>query len=108
MKPSTRILLLSIAVSVCLSHGVSYGSIETVGDLNIINDASNPSDGLRYLDMSFSNELTLSAALVSAQGTYANARLATKCGVSKPGSTYYVVENLYPNMCSKTDWHGSC
>ncbi len=40
--------------------------------------------------------------------TLASTRMATKCGVSKAGSTYYVVENLNPNMCSKTDWHGSC
>ena len=48
-----------------------------VGDLNIINDPGNPSDGLRFLDMTYSDGLTLPAALITAQATYADARLAT-------------------------------
>ena len=52
-------------------------NIVELGDLNIINDAGNPSDGLRYLDMSYSDGLTLEAALIKAQATYPNARIAT-------------------------------
>ena len=55
----------------------SPSNIVELGDLNIINDAGNPSDGLRYLDMSYSDGLTLEAALVKAQATYPNARIAT-------------------------------
>ncbi len=40
--------------------------------------------------------------------TFASARMATQCGVSNQGSTYNVVENVNPNMCSKMDWHGVC
>ena len=47
------------------------------GDLNIITDPGNPSDGLRYLDMTFSVAKTQAAALTAAQAVYANARLAT-------------------------------
>jgi len=52
-------------------------AVVEVGDLNIINDAGNPSDGLRYLDMSYSDGLSQAAALANAQATYANARIAT-------------------------------
>ncbi|MEQ9406889.1 MAG: hypothetical protein RIK87_04150 [Fuerstiella sp.] len=55
---------------------LSAGIIQ-VGDLNIIDDPGNPSNGLRYLDMSFSDGLTLADALANAQATYPNARLAT-------------------------------
>jgi hypothetical protein len=47
-----------------------------MGDLNIINQAGNASNGLRYLDMSYSDGLSLADALTAAQGTYGNARLA--------------------------------
>lgn len=56
---------------------VADADIIEVGDLNIIDDPGNPSNGLRYLDMSFSDGLSLADALTNAQGTYANARLAT-------------------------------
>lgn len=55
----------------------ALASIDEVGDLNIINDAANPSDGLRYLDMSFSDGMGLADALIGAQAAYPNARLAT-------------------------------
>ena len=48
-----------------------------IGDLNIIDDPGNPSDGLRYLDMTFSDGLSLADALTNAQMTYSNARVAT-------------------------------
>jgi hypothetical protein len=56
---------------------LAHAALVEVGDLNIINDAGNPSDGLRYLDMTYSDGLTQAAALTNAQATYANARLAT-------------------------------
>jgi len=56
---------------------LAHSALVEVGDLNIINDAGNPSDGLRYLDMTYSDGLTQAAALANAQATYANARLAT-------------------------------
>jgi hypothetical protein len=52
-------------------------TIIEVGDLNIIDDAGNSSDGLRFLDMTYSDGLTMAAALTNAQATYPNARLAT-------------------------------
>lgn len=55
----------------------AHTTVVEVGDLNIINDPGNPSDGLRFLDMTFSDGLSLVAALANAQGTYSNARLAT-------------------------------
>ncbi len=69
-------LLLLCATLVILSSSSSFGVLVDGGDLTIIDDAGNPSDGLRYLDMSFSDGLDLSAALTNAQTTYANARLA--------------------------------
>lgn len=63
-------------VGLTLSLSANAAVIE-VGDLNIINDPGNASDGLRFLDMSYTDGLTLAAALTNSQGTYANARLAT-------------------------------
>jgi hypothetical protein len=60
-----------------LSTSLTHAAVVEVGDLNIIDDSSNPSDGLRYLDLSFSDGLTLADALANAQSTYSNARLAT-------------------------------
>lgn len=68
--------LLTALITLLLSSTVPAGIIESA-DLNIIDDAGNPSNGLRFLDMSYSNGLTLSAALTNAQLTYSNARLAT-------------------------------
>ena len=56
---------------------LSHANVMELGDLNIIDDAGNPSDGLRFLDMTFSNGLTLADALTNAQMTYMNARQAT-------------------------------
>lgn len=57
--------------------GTVHADIIEMGDLNIIDDPGNPSDGLQYLDMTYSDGLTLAAALTNAQGTYSNARVAT-------------------------------
>lgn len=58
------------------SFSVHAGIIEQ-GDLNIIDQAGNASDGLRFLDMTYSNGKSATAALADAQMVYANARLAT-------------------------------
>lgn len=55
----------------------AFATVGEVGGLNIIVDAGNPSDGLRYLDMTYSDGLTLVAALTAATAIYPNARLAT-------------------------------
>tara|TARA_R110002096_G_scaffold381363_1_gene575213 strand:- start:2114 stop:2611 length:498 start_codon:yes stop_codon:yes gene_type:complete len=70
-------LFLPLALFAILIAPSAIASIDEVGDLNIINDMANPSDGLRYLDRSFSDGLSLAHALINAQGSYANARLAT-------------------------------
>lgn len=64
------------ALLCCFTFSVNASVIDA-GDLTIIDDVGNPSDGLRFLDMSFSNGLSLSAALTNAQLTYNNARAAT-------------------------------
>jgi len=56
---------------------LAQAAVVEVGDLNIINAAGNPSDGLRFLDMTYSDGLTLTAALADATAVYANARAAT-------------------------------
>jgi hypothetical protein len=67
----------TLAFLLLLVTSVSHATIIELGDLNIINDIGNSSNGLRYLDMTFSDGLTEAAALTNAQATYANARLAT-------------------------------
>jgi len=74
VRTVTRALVLAFAFA---SHGVATGGIIEVGDLNIIDHAGNPSDGLRYLEMTYSAGLTQAAALASAQAAYPDARLAT-------------------------------
>ena len=67
---SIPILLLAIC-------SIASADVIEVGDLNIIDDMTNSSHGLRFLDMSFSVGLDQAAALANAQATYADARLAT-------------------------------
>jgi len=69
--------LRTLIIVAMIAAAPAFASIDEVGDLNIINDMTNPSDGLRYLDMTFSDGLTLADALANAQATYADARLAT-------------------------------
>ena len=76
MKPVIRMCLLVLAFTF-LSQGTARSTIIEVGDLNIIDQAGNPSDGLRYVDLTYSDAMTLPDALANAQATYPNARLAT-------------------------------
>ncbi len=71
-----RICLLILALMFFLPN-VATAAIIEVGDLNIIDDAGNPSDGLRYLDLSISDGLSQADALTAAMALYPNARLAT-------------------------------
>ena len=76
MASVNRIGFLALALAFAW-HGASSAALVEVGDLNIIDDPGNPSDGLRYLDMTYSDGLTLADALANAQATYPNARAAT-------------------------------
>ncbi|MFT6437923.1 MAG: hypothetical protein ACJAVI_006005, partial [Candidatus Azotimanducaceae bacterium] len=67
--------LFALSLLLGLTHNANATVME-MDDLNIISQFGNASDGLRYLDMSYSDGLTKTAALANAQGTYANARLA--------------------------------
>ena len=75
MKISQQWLFAFLAL-ILVSNTANAVIIESL-DLNIIDDAGNPSDGLRYLDMTYSDGLTQAAALTAAQAAYSNARLAT-------------------------------
>ena len=66
-----------MVVALTLVAVESHAGIIEVLDLNIIDDAGNASDGLRFLDMTYSDGLTQAVALSNAQATYSNARLAT-------------------------------
>jgi hypothetical protein len=70
-------LAMMTALIVITSSNVARGSIIEIGDLNIINSPENPSNGLRFLDMSYGGGLTLEDALLNARATYPNTRLAT-------------------------------
>jgi hypothetical protein len=73
----TRIFLTALCALTITFSGVARSSIIESGDLNFISDVGNPSDGLAFLDMTFSDGLTQAAALANAQLTHADARLAT-------------------------------
>ncbi len=78
MVPSLRALMLAVVSATCLfSAGVTDATVIQVNDLNIIDDPGNPSDGLRYLDITYSHNRTLAQALTAATAVYSNARLAT-------------------------------
>ncbi len=55
----------------------AHASIIEFGDLNYINQPGNPSDGLQYLDMSFSVGKSASDAISNAITSYPDARFAT-------------------------------
>ena len=69
--------ILFVVVSLCLQPLSSSASVIDAGDLTIIDQAGNASDGLRYLDLSYGRGLSLTDALTAAQAVYANARIAT-------------------------------
>ena len=79
MKNDQRFLQTGIlALILCLLvQGMTTAAIVESGDLNIIDDPGNPSHGLRYLDMTYSDGKTLADALAAAQAVYPNARKAT-------------------------------
>ena len=66
-----RMIQLTVACAAILVAipGLASGGVIEVGDLNIIDDPGNPSDGLRYLDMTFSDGLTKADALANAQSS---------------------------------------
>ena len=84
---TTRTIVSQLVIAIVLAvPSVTFGAIIDNGDLTIIDDAGNASDGLRFLDMSYSDNvpggdysggMTAAEALANAQATYANARLAT-------------------------------
>ncbi len=72
-----QIIMLTAMVALTATAPSAHAAIVEVGDLNIISDPDNPSDGLRFLDMSYSMGLPSAAALANAQAVYPNARMAT-------------------------------
>jgi len=77
MKRSVQIAVAFVVVLAVVPRA-TFGEVIEDGDLNIIIDEpGNASNGLRYLDMTYSDGLGLTAALANAQATYSNARLAT-------------------------------
>jgi len=76
MQNETKGILIALVIAV-VSPGICHGDLVEVGDLNFIDDPGNPSDGLAFLDMSYSDGLTQAAAIANAQLTFADARLAT-------------------------------
>ncbi len=73
-----RLTKLTIAcAAVLLSVPATFGAIIEVGDLNIIDQVGSASNGLRFLEMTYSVGRTEADALANARATYPNARLAT-------------------------------
>jgi len=72
-----RAILTALLFSTAAFSGLARATIIESGDLNFISDLGNSSDGLAFLDMTFSTGMTQAAALANAQLTYADARLAT-------------------------------
>ena len=77
LNRALQITVTCVALLVALPGASFGGLVNEVGDLNIIDDDGNPSNGLRYLDLTYSKGRTLASALANAQATYSNAREAT-------------------------------
>ncbi|NNF07894.1 MAG: PEP-CTERM sorting domain-containing protein [Candidatus Eisenbacteria bacterium] len=76
---NTTKALVGLISGLLLAAGTNASAaVIEVGDLNVIDDPGNPSDGLRYLDMTFSlGGPPLADAIANAQVAYPNARVAT-------------------------------
>jgi hypothetical protein len=79
---------------------VTHAVVIEDGDLNIIDAAGNPSDGLRFLDMIYSDGMTQVDALANAQVTYPNARLAT---ASENDDLFAAAEIVYDGPLTASD-----
>ena len=71
MNRALQITVTCVALLVVLP-GASSGGLITSGDLNIIDDVGNPSNGLRYLDTISSVGLNLAQALAMARANYSD------------------------------------
>lgn len=60
-----------------MSISTASASVIEIGDTNLIQDALNPSDGLYFLDTTYSDGLTMVEALGNAKSLYSDARIAT-------------------------------
>jgi len=78
MKAQVLRGVLGLCLVFVLASSPAGAAVIEDGDLNIISQVGNASDGLRFLDMTYSDGLSESAAVLNAQGTYSNARLATQ------------------------------
>ncbi len=67
---------LAILAAIALFPVIVHAEINEEGDLNIISQAGNPSDGLGYLDLTYSFGRTQSEALAAARANYPSARMA--------------------------------
>ena len=86
----TALCALAISFS-----GVARAAVTENGDLNFISGTGTASDGLAFLDMSFSVGLSLDSALSNAKLTYVDARLATAAEF----------DDLY--LAAGVNWYGS-
>ena len=69
--------LTHLVLFVAVFSNFAGAAIVQVGNLNIIDESGNLSDGLRFLDISHSAGLTSEVALSNAAAVYPNVRLAT-------------------------------
>jgi hypothetical protein len=75
--PMIKFFITALCALAITFSGVARAAITENGELNFITGTATASEGLAFLDMSFSVGLNLDDALVNARMTYADARLAT-------------------------------
>ncbi len=73
----TKSLIAAAATLTIIFSDPARAAIVEIGDLNFISHFGNASDGLAFLDMSFSVGFDQADALANARLTYLDARLAT-------------------------------
>ena len=84
--------------------GVARAAIIENGDLNFISGTGTASDGLGFLDMSFSVGLSQADALANARMTYVDARLATS---SEFDDLYLAAGVVYIGQLTASDGFGA-
>lgn len=102
--PMIKLFMAALCALTISFSGVARAAIIENGDLNFISGTGTASDGLGFLDMSFSVGLSQADALANARMTYVDARLATS---SEFDDLYLAAGVVYIGQLTASDGFGA-
>ncbi|HIF92427.1 MAG TPA: PEP-CTERM sorting domain-containing protein [Myxococcales bacterium] len=102
--PMIKFFITALCALAITFSGVARAAITEDGDLNFISGTGTASDGLAFLDMSFSVGLSLDGALDNARLTYVDARLAT---ASEFDDLFLAAGVVYAGLMTASDGFGA-